>query len=307
MTPASWTDTVGRTDWDEVIRDEADKDTWDWRALHNGFPKTDEFQEVGYKYSGLGYPSVRNAGEPMVSQDMVERGNYTFTSVELAMGVDIDILLLQRARSKGLKGQSNFVRKISTGVGEAFKQIKNVYAARFLIYATDATNQPLFDDYALATDSYTTEDGTSVDNKLAVAALGYSSQWDMVDWLRVSQYSYKGLRQSCEPAYVVYYPTQDRTYQKIYNQDWQIDSSDRNKNFLKTMGVKLVPCVELTDTAATYMMGEEFKKYLIFQKFQGLTTKWEDNPRNRTRSALCHCILKTGVRDRLHFVMRPGS
>jgi len=295
MVPPGWTNTTGLVEFETVARDKVKGKTWDYDQVFE-VGTTKEWQIKGLLYSGVGLPHERDYSRPILSQDMEELGTYTITDVELALGTDIDIRLLEDNRH--IKG---FLNKIGSAHGEAFMQAKCLYAAKIFNLGTDSTNQPTWESTATSwfSNTHTLKNGDTVDNLLAAMTVGHDSIWDMIDWLRLNQYSQKGLRKGTGGNFTfVHYPSHTRLVSKVLESSGEADTLyTNNKNTLKKWKIKPVECIELSDTNSFFMLGGRAKKDLVFRVRKGLTTEWDDNKRNRTRSALCHMRLLVGLRD----------
>ena len=130
----------------------------------------------------------------------------------------------------------------------------------------------------------------------------------MIDFLRVTQRTYKDLKVRSTPHLYVYYPTQRRYVNEIFRQAYQQATMDRDENWIKKdFNIKLLECVELTDTAARFLIGKEALKNFTMKVRKKMSMAYEQNERNRTRSCYSHARLMSGVKDRIGVVGRPGS
>lgn len=307
-TLAQWTNSTGLVYFEDVMRDEAVKDYWDWQAIYGAPSKTDHYQKKGYLFSGFGLPFVRKALEPIKSDDMKEIGSWTVTSFELALGVDFDLRMMEQLRQKGLSNEQQFVGKIGTSFGESFGQAKCIYASSIWTNAFDASAQPLWDGLALC-DSHVLDDGSAtVDNDLPVASVSSDSIWDKVEFITWNQKNYRGLTKRGTPKIYMCSPSNESLIWQIANQKYTPgeSSSINDENSLKAKGLKFVFNPDL-GSKESFLLGSRAKDNLIFAIEKGLTTEYEDHKRNRSRSALAHMILMVGVKHYIDIVGSPQT
>jgi len=243
-------------------------------------------------YSGLSMPHERGFSAPILSESMEELGEWLIEMVELALGTDIDMRLIEQNRQiDGLMG------KVNKSHGESFSQAYCVYAAKPLNLGFDATNQPMWDDIALY-GSHVTKAARTVNNVIPTTTVDWDLIWDMIDWLRISQYSQKDLRKSGSPKQFIGYPSLRRTMKKILGASGEPDTEFlNNPNTLDEFSVDWVECIELTDTGALYLQGTKSPANFVFKRRKPVTTVTDDQKRNRTRSILTHSLILIGVKD----------
>lgn len=308
ITVNEWANTTGLTYLETVMRNEAMENYWDWVALFGKPGKAKHFQQKGVIYSGLGNVHTREALQDIKSEDMKEMGTWTITSVEYAQGVDFDLRTLEKLNQKGMNSEAAFVSKIGKSMGESFGQAKCAAASGVLTNAFDSTAQPMWDDLALC-DTHYLEDGTTTqDNDLAAGSLTADTYWDMIEYLRWSQMSYKGLTVRSEPMLFICNPSNTEIVWQIQNQKFVPgeSSSINDENFLKGISIKTAFNPDL-GANERFMIGKKAKDNFIFKVEKKLTTEYEDHKRNRSRSALAHMILQVGVQDYRDVVGAPAS
>jgi hypothetical protein len=304
MTRAQWANTVALTEFESVMRDKADEKTWNYEQIYGEVGTTDETEVRGIVWAAFGLPHVREYGEDIQTEDMKELGFWTLTDAEIALGTDIDDKLLEDLRHMT---EREFLNQMGEGFGESFKQAKCLYAALPLNRGFNSTTQPMWDSAAWF-DSHTLATGATVDNDLPPATPGsFSAVWDMIDWLRVSQYTQKGLRKRGIPWRYVYYPTHEREVQKTFVQQYEPDTLYRNRNTLLDFNIGLTPCIELNNTNDHFLLGTRSKRYLKYRMRKGLESHWEFGRRNRTRSNFNHMRIMVGVIDWDDAVGIPSS
>jgi len=294
---------VGLVEYESATRQMAAKKTWNYDEVFGQPGKTGEAEVRGILFGGTGLPHERDWGEPIRSDEMRELGYWSATDTEYAMGIDIDNKWLEDNRH--IKG---FLREVGTSVGESFMQAKCIHAALPFIRAFSSTTQAMWDASALC-DSITLDDGSTLDNDLPVATPSFSTVWDLIDFIRYKQYNQRGLRMKGVPMCYIYHDVHERKIPKIFTQEWEMDSLYRNKNTIRKYKIKPVSCVELDalGTNAQFLLGTKAKRQLILRMRKNLTTEWDTNKRNRSRSGLTHMRIMVGVKDRTDIVGRPHS
>jgi len=319
MTPAQWFRTTALTEYEVVAFEAAAERTWEYPQVYGDQKKNGPGdQEIkGYLWGAFGYPYERNYGEDIQTESMSEIGEWSLTDVEVALGFEIDDKLLEDMRHITEK---EFLNKAGEGIGYSFSQAKCLYAAApFNRAFTTASGQTMYDSKALcANDHPLYGTGGTVDNLLSAGSPSFSLIWDMIDWHRISQYTHEGLRKPSKAVCFIYHDVHDRDIGRIFGQQYEFDGtiatggttdyvSSKNVNSLKGRGIKRVPCLELSDTDANYMMGRRSKRNFRFRMRKNMETHWDYNRRNRTRSAFNHMRLMYGVTDWDDFSGRPGS
>jgi hypothetical protein len=319
MTPAQWFRTTALTEYEVVAFEKAAERTWDYPQVYGDMKKNGPGdQEIkGYLWGAFGYPYERNYGEDIQTEQMSEIGEWSLTDVEVALGWEVDDKLLEDMRHITEK---EFLNRAGEGIGYSFSQAKCLYAAApFNRAFTTASGQTMYDDKALcANDHPLYGTGGTVDNLLSAGSPSFSLIWDMLDWHRISQYTHEGLRKPSKGVCYIYHDVHERDVSRIFGQQYEFDGtiatggntdyvSSKNVNNLKGKGIKRVPCLELSDTGANYMMGRRSKRNFRFRMRKNLENHWDYNRRNRTRSSFSHMRLMYGVTDWDDFVGRPGS
>ena len=321
MTPAQWVRTTGLTEYEVVMHEEAAKRTWEYSGVYGDKKKNGPGdQEIkGYIWGAFGYPYERDYGEDIQTEQMHEIGEWSLTDVEVALGFDLDEKLLEDMRHISEK---EFLNRAGEGVGYAFSQAKCVYAAKPFNQAFVTTGgQEMYDEKALCASDHPLQrspNPTTVDNSLPAGSPSFSNIWDMCDWHRTDQYTHEGLRKPSTGMTFLCHDVQKRYVDRILTQQYEFDGtiatggttdyvSSKNVNNLKGKGINVVYCLELIDTAASFMFGRRAKRNFRFRMRKNLTTHWEYGRRNRTRSAFSHMRLMVGVTDYDDFVGRPGS
>lgn len=322
MTPAQWFRTTALTEYEVVAFEKAAERTWEYPQIYGDQKKNGPGdQEIkGYLWGAFGYPYERAYGEDIQTESMSEIGEWSLTDVEVALGFEIDDKLLEDMRHITEK---EFLNRAGEGIGYSFSQAKCLYAAAPLNRAfTTASGQSMYDGKALcANDHPLYGTGGTVDNLLSAGSPSFSLIWDMIDWHRISQYTHEGLRKPSKAVCYIYHDIHDRDVERIFGQQYEFDGiidttslgsatdavSSKNVNNLKNKGIKRVPCLELSDTDANYMMGRRSKRNWRFRMRKNLETHWDYFRRNRTRSAFNHMRLMYGVTDWDDFCARPGS
>jgi len=322
MTTSQWTRTTSLIEYEKPMFDEAISNTWDYGQVFGDKAKLGPGdQEIrGYLWSGFGLPHERKFGEDIQTEAMKEIGEWTLSDVEIALGSDIDDKLLEDMRHITEK---QFLNKLGTSMGQSFSQTRCLYAASVFNRAfSAATGQVMYDSKALCADDHPLYGtGEVYDNKLAAGSVSFSNIWDMIDKLRIDQYTHNGLRKRGTPESIVLHDSHARDITRILNQQYEFDGtvatggsatgteyvSSKNVNSLAKKNIKVVYCIELEDTDDNFMLGKNAKQNLVFRIRKNLSAKWEFGRRNRTRSVFNHMRLMTGVIDYLDFVGRPGS
>ena len=304
--------------------DEAISNTWDYpKVFGDQKPLGPGDQEIrGYIWSGFGLPHERKFGEDIQTEKMSEIGEWTLSDVEIALGSDIDDKLLEDMRHITEK---EFLNRLGSSMGESFAQARSLYAASIFNRAFSTTaGQVMYDSKALCADDHPLYNtGGTYDNKLPAGSVSFSNIWDMIDKLRIDQYTHNGLRKRGTADCLVLHDVHARDINRILNQQYEfdgmIDTSDtadsgnttfvssKNVNSLRGKNIKIVFCIELEDTDDNFMLGKKCKKNLKFRIRSPLSAKWEFGRRNRTRSVFNHLRLMTGVVDYVDFIGRPGS
>ena len=321
MTPAQWARTTGLVEYEKVVFEEAAKKTWNYESCYGDKKKNGPGdQEIrGYIWSSFGYPYERDYGEDIQTESMHEIGEWSLTDVELALGFEVDDKLLEDMRHITEK---EFLNRAGEGVGMSFSQAKCLYGALpFNRAFTTASGQEMYDGEALCSNShplYHSANPTVVDNLLSAGSPSFSLIWDMLDWHRLSQYTHEGLRKPSMGMKFIYHDVHARDIDRIFGQEYEFDGtvatggttdyvSSKNVNNLKSKGITRVPCIELSDQDANFMMGKRSARNFVFRMRKNLETHWEYNRRNRTRSNFGHMRLMVGVTDHDDFCGRPGS
>ena len=323
MTPAQWTRTTGLTEYEVVMHEKAAERTWEYSGVYGDKKKNGPGdQEIkGYIWGAFGYPYEREYGEDIQTEQMNEIGEWSLTDVEVALGFDVDLKLLEDMRHITEK---EFLNRAAEGIGTSFSQAKCLYAAAPFNRAFSSTNQAMYDDKALCASDHPLQRSTAptvIDNALAAGSPSFSNIWDMCDWHRIDQYTHEGLRKPSKGTTFVCHDAQRRYVDRILSQAYEFDGvidtttlgsatdavSSKNVNNLKNKGLNVVYCLELVDTGASFMMGSRSKRNFRFRMRKNLSTEWEQGKRNRTRSAFSHMRLMVGVTDYDDFVGRPGS
>jgi len=322
MTPAQWSRTTGLVEYEVVVHEKAAKKTWNYEKVYGDMTKNGPGdQEIrGYIWSAFGFPYERDYGEDIQTESMHEIGEWSLTDVELALGFEVDDKLLEDMRHITEK---EFLNTAASGIGISFSQAKCLYAAAPFNRAFSTTIQTMYDSKALCADDhpiYHSLDAsiTTVDNKLSAGSPSFSLIWDMIDWHKLSQYTHEGLRKPSTPKAFIYHDVNERDVSRIFTQQYEFDGtiatggttdyvSSKNVNNLKDKGIMRVPCMELADQDANFMMGERAMRNFRFRMRKNLETHWEYGRRNRTRSNFAHMRLMVGVTDYDDFVGRPGS
>jgi len=306
-TAGTYSNATGLTYLDKVMLDEAAENTWPWPKLYGKIKSTTEHEMKRLQTARLGYPIARGPLGNIQSEDMGEIGTLTRTAVEFALGHDIDLNLFEDLRAKGLKGKSDYMKELGLAFGESYKALKNKQAALPLNRAFSTTNQKMYDTYALCTESATLQDGTSIINALDPASVTTDAMWDMSLFLMNDQYTYKGLHKSCVPKIFIYHPIHEKEAKLIKTNKWEPGEGNRDRNTINDYGIDYVPCIELDDTDAMFMMGKEALKNIDFYSLRKLKTKRHENPRNNSMSVLTSCRWIVSFWKRDHIVGIPGS
>lgn len=319
MTPAQWTRTTGLIEYESVMHEEAAKKTWDYEQIFGDKKKQGQGGQTikGYIWGAFGYPYERDYGEDIQTEQMHEIGEWQLSDVEVALGFDVDERLLEDMRHIT---QKEFLNRAGEGIGYSFSQAKCLYAAAPFNRAFSSTYQSMYDSQALCSSAHPLQrstNPTTVDNSLPAGSPSFSNIWDMMDWHRIDQYTHEGLRKPSKGELFVCHDSQRRYVDRILSQEYEFDGtiatggttdyvSSKNVNNLKGK-LKVVYCLELTDTGASFMMGRRSRRNFRFRMRKNLETNWEYGRRNRTRSAFSHMRLMVGVTDWDDFVGRPGS
>ena len=319
MTTAQWSRTTSLIEYEKPMFDEAISNTWDYGQVFGDKAKLGPGdQEIrGYLWSGLGLPHERKFGEDIQTEAMSEIGEWTLSDVEIALGSDIDDKLLEDMRHITEK---QFLNKLGTSMGQSFSQARCLYAASIFNRAFSAvTGQVMYDAKALCADDHPLYNtGGTYDNSLAAGSVSFSNIWDMIDKLRIDQFTHNGLRKRGTPWGIVLHDSHARDISRILNQQYEFDGtvatggttdyvSSKNVNSLAKKNLKVVYCIELEDTDDNFMLGTNARQNLVFRIRKNLSAKWEFGRRNRTRSVFNHMRLMTGVIDYLDIIGRPGT
>ena len=287
---AGWSNAIGKTQFDVVMRDVAADKYWDYESIYGSGKQTNEHQLKQLIYSGMPLPHARSYGEDIVSQDMEELGTATLTDSELALGTDIDRVFIEDNRN--IPG---FLNKLATSMGESFGQAKCYYASLPFIRAFSSTYQALWDTGALCA-SRTLASGDTYSNTLGSMSVSFSTSWDLRDKIAYQQFSQKYLRRPSTAKIHLVHNSQMRKMEKIYGQEYEPDTMTRNRNTLNGMGIKVVYNPDITSTYQ-FMLGKRALKNFIYWIHKPPTTEWEEHARNRTKSCFVHMRILFGVLD----------
>ena len=322
MTNSQWTRTTSLIEYEKPMFDEAISNTWEYGQVFGDQKKLGPGdQEIrGYLWSGLGLPHERKFGEDIQTESMSEIGEWTLSDVEIALGSDIDDKLLEDMRHITEK---QFLNRLGTSMGESFSQARCLYAASVFNRAFSTTaGQVMYDGKALCADDHPLYNtGEVYDNSLAAGSVSFSNIWDMIDKLRIDQFTHNGLRKRGTPDCILLHDSHERDINRILNQQYEFDGivatgesatstthvSSKNVNSLAKKKLKVVYCIELEDTDDNFMLGKNAKQNLVFRIRKSLSAKWEFGRRNRTRSVFNHMRLMTGVIDYVDIIGRPGT
>lgn len=302
-TPAAWTKTVGLTMYEDPLLDFVGKAeaAWEYDKVFT-VGRTTHATEKGYVVATLGLPTIRGNAEPITTEDLSELEDWTATAIEIALGIDWDMKLIEDKERIG-----NLFSIGSRAIGESFKQAVGQQAASILNNAFNSTTQPLYDTSALC-DSVTSDWNVTVDNDLPVATPGYDSIWDMIKFLMFDQRTLKGLKKKGKPFQYIYYPSWVEEVTAVFHNGFVPGTVTRDENQIKRdFSITPVQCIDMTDTNAHFMQGTRSKKNFRLRMKKDLTTVWDDHAKNRTRSALSHMVFLRYVMNRNDFVGIPGS
>lgn len=315
MTPAQWTNTTALIEFEEVMRDEADRKLWSYDQVYGDMKKTSEFEAKGYLWTAFGLPSTRKFGENIRTEKMKEIGQWQISDVELALGTDIDEKLLEDMRHITEK---EFLNNMGEGFGESFAQAESIYAAMPFNRAFSAVLQPMWDLAALC-DDHPLDDGTTYANYIASGSVSFSRIWDMMDAMKLDQRQYKGLKSRGTPVKFLCHDVKERDVSRIFTQEYEYDGtiatggttthvSSKNVNNLRGKNIKVIYCQELDDEDAMFLLGRRAMKNFKFRSRKALTTEWsiEGGRRNRTRSCFVHRRIMVGVTHHIDVIGAQG-